>query len=159
MSDTGMEITGAVLRDSPAYAAGLDRGDKVVEFEGKTLKSEDDLTKWLEARKPGEKVKLKVEARGGKRDVEVTLAESPGLELVTFEQAGKVAGREQLALREAWLSSKAVHALPEVKKYCPVCQRALPFEWDHCPYDGSDLGIVPGKAEARVAGAGRGRRN
>ena len=159
MSDMGMEITGAVLRDSPAYAAGLDRGDKVLEFDGKALKSEDDLTKWLDARKPGEKVKLKVEARGGKRDVEVTLAESPGLEVVTFEQAGKVAGREQLALREAWLSSKAVHALPEVKKYCPVCQRALPFEWDHCPYDGSDLGIVPGKAEARGAVAGRGRRN
>ena len=81
------------------------------------------------------------------------------MEAVTFEHAGKPVTKEQLALREQWLSSKAVHALPELKKYCPVCQRVHPFEYEHCPFDGSELGIVPGKPDetATAAGGRRGR--
>ena len=158
MSDAGMEITGPTLRESPAYVAGLDRGDKVLEFEGKTLKSEEELTKWVDSHKPGDVVKLKVEGRSGKRDLEVALTESAAMELVTFEQAGKVASAEQLRLRADWLGSKAVHALPEVKKYCPVCKRAELFEWEHCPYDGADLGIVPGAVDVRPATPVRVRR-
>ncbi len=155
MSDSGMEITGPTLRDSPAYLAGLDRGDKVLEFEGKVLKSEEDLTKWGNSHKPGDKVKLNVEGRSGKRDVEVTLTESPALELVPVPQATS----EQLALQAAWLGSKAVHPLPELRKYCPVCKRAELFEWEHCPFDGAELGIVPGTADVRPAGMMRRRRN
>ena len=158
-SDTGMNLTGPVLRDSPVYAAGLDRGDKILEFDGKVLKSDADLTKWLDSRKPGDKAKLKVESRGGKKDVELTFTEAPAMELVTFEKAGKPVTKAQLEFRDRWLSSKAVHPLPDVKKYCPVCQRAHPFEYDNCPYDGSELGIVPGTADATPAPAARqGRR-
>ncbi len=65
--------------------------------------------------------------------------------------------RKHVAVYGHPLQNEKFDALPEVKKYCPVCRRALPFVWDHCPYDGSDLGIVPGQAEARVAADGRGR--
>jgi predicted metalloprotease with PDZ domain len=156
-SDAGLVVSGAVLRDSPAYAAGLDRGDTITEFEGKTLKTESEYTKWLDSRKPGDKVKLKVDGRTGKRDVEATLASDPQMEIVTFEQAGKTPSPAQLALRSQWLGSKAVHPLPELKKFCPVCQRQHPFEFEHCPYDGYDLGIVPGKADPPARPA-RGRR-
>jgi predicted metalloprotease with PDZ domain len=155
LSDTGMNITGPVLRDSPAYIAGLDRGDKVLEFDGKAMKTEADLTKWLDGHKPGDKTKLKVESRGGKKDLEMTLTESPSVEVVTLEKSGKPVTKAQLELREQWLSSKAVHALPEVKKYCSVCQRAHPFEYDHCPFDGSDLGIIPGNADEAPPASGR----
>jgi len=157
LTDGEMDITGPVLRDSPAYVAGLDRGDKILDFDGKTMKTEADLTKWLDGHKPGDKVTLKVDGRAGKTDVEVTLTESPAMEVVTFEKAGKTLSKEQVALREQWLSSKAVHPLPEVKKYCPVCQRVHPFEFEHCPFDGAELGIVPGKEDAAPAGGG-GRR-
>jgi predicted metalloprotease with PDZ domain len=157
LSETGMEITGAVLRDSPAYAAGLDRGDKILEFDGKVIKTEADLSNWLDGHKPGDKAMLKVESRSGKKDVELALTASPAMEAVTFEYAGMPVTKEQLALRAQWLSSKAIHALPEVKKYCPVCQRVHPFEYEHCPFDGSDLGIVPGKADGAAAPTG-GRR-
>ncbi len=152
----GVEITDAVVRDSPAYAAGLDRGDKILEFEGKAFKTDDELAKWLDGHKPGDKVKLKVESRGGKKDVEMALTESPGLELVTFEKAGQPVTKEHLAMREQWLGSKAIHPLPELKKHCPVCKRKHPFEYEHCPYDGSALGIVPGQAEAASGGRRRG---
>ncbi|HXJ41906.1 MAG TPA: PDZ domain-containing protein [Bryobacteraceae bacterium] len=147
LNDTGMEITAPVRRDSPAYLAGLDRGDKILEFEGKAIKTEADLTKWLNSHKPGDKVKLKVEARSGRKDLELTLTESPSLEVVTFEKAGRPVTAAQLTLRQQWLSSKAVHPLPELKKHCPVCQRTHPFEYENCPYDGSALGIVPGHAD------------
>ncbi len=159
LTDSGLDITGPVLRDSPVFLAGLDRGDKITEFEGKSLKTEAELTRWVDGHKPGDKAKLKVESRGGKKDVEITFTESPQLELVPMEQAGKTPSKEQLTLREQWLSSKSIHPLPELHKYCPVCQRAHPFEFDHCPYDGSDLGIIPGKAPAAGPTAGgRGRR-
>lgn len=157
-SDSGMEITEPVLRDSPAYAAGLDRGDKVVEFDGKTFKSQAELAKWLDGRKPGDKVKLKVDKRIGLKEVELTLTQSPAMELVTFEKAGQPVSAGQLALRARWLSSKAIHALPEVRKHCPVCKRTHPFEFEHCPFDGSELGIVAGKgADAPAAGRRGGR--
>ena len=158
MTDTGMSITGPVLRDTPAYAAGLDRGDTVLEFDGKTLKTDADLTKWLDAHKPGDKVKLKIETRAGKKDVETTITESPALELLPFENVSKPVTPAQLKLRNEWLSSKAIHPMPDVKKHCPVCQRALPFEYENCPFDGSALGIVPAKADARPAAPGRGGR-
>jgi predicted metalloprotease with PDZ domain len=154
-ASAGMEITGPVVRNSPAYTAGLDRGDRILEFEGKALKSEAELTKWLDSHKPGDAVKLKVEGRAGKRDLELVLTESPALEVVTFETANKPVSSQQLARRDEWLGSKAIHSLPEVKKYCPVCQRAHPFEFEHCPYDGSELGIVPGKADRPAPAAGR----
>ena len=159
LMDTGMTITGPVLRDSPAYATGLDRGDKVLEFEGKVLKTEAELTKWLDGHKPGDQVKLKVEQRAGTKELEMTLTESPAMGIVTFEQAGKPVTKAQLDLRDQWLSSKAVHPLPEVKKYCPICHRAHPFEYEHCPYDGSDLSIIPGDPNAEPpASPGRGGR-
>ncbi len=158
-SETGMEITGTVLRDSPAYAAGLDRGDKITEFDGKAFKTEPEYTKWLDSKKPGDKVTLKVDGRSGSKTLEITLAGSPQLEMVPSEQTGKTPTPEQLALRSQWLGSKAVHPLPDLKKFCPVCQRAHPFEFEHCPFDGSDLGIIPGKAGPRPAAPGRRRPN
>ena len=71
------------------------------------------------------------------------------------QTAGKPVTKDQLTRREQWLSSKAVHPLPEVKKHCPICQRVHPFEFEHCPYDGSDLGIIPGKADRPAPGPGR----
>lgn len=153
--DGAVEIAGPVTRESPAYLAGLDRGDKILEFEGKQLKSDAELTKWLDSKKSGEKVRLKVESRGGKKDLELTLTESPAMEVVTFELAGKQVSKEQLAFREKWLASKAIHTLPELKKHCPVCQRTHSFEWEHCPFDGSELGIVPGKTERPAPTPGR----
>ena len=157
-TDKGLEITSPVLRGSPAYIAGLDRGDKIVEFEGKLLKTQDDVTKWLDGHKPGDKVKLKVESRKGLKDVELVLTESPGLEVVTFEKANQPVTRQQLALREQWLSSKAIHPLPELKKYCPVCRRAHPFEYTHCPFDGTALAIVQSDKAEEAPATGRRRR-
>jgi predicted metalloprotease with PDZ domain len=152
-SDKGAEISGGTLRDTPLYRAGLDRGDIIVSWEGKSLegksfKNQQELEGWLAAHKPGDMVSLRVESRGGRKDVDLTLGESPALEMVTYEEAHKPVTTEMKAFREAWLSSKAVHPLPKLEKYCHVCQRTYAFEFEHCPYDGTDLHITPGTAEA-----------
>jgi S1-C subfamily serine protease len=41
-----------VLRESPIYVAGLDRGDKITEFEGKSLKTEREFARWVDSHKP-----------------------------------------------------------------------------------------------------------
>ncbi len=145
-TDQGAEIASSTLRDSPFFAAGLDRGDRVLEWEGKALKSNQELTTWLRSHKSGDHVHLKVNTRSGKKELEVVLKESPALQIVSYEQAGRTLSPEMAAFRQQWLSSKAIHPLPKLQKYCPVCKRAFPFEYEHCPYDGRDLGITKPKS-------------
>ncbi len=140
-SEKGVEV-GITLRNSPLYLAGLDHGDLVVEWDGKILKNEKELDAWLDTHKPGDKVKLKMESRSGKKDVEVELAESPALHIVEFEQAGRPLTAEMASFRAEWLGSKAIRPLPKLEKYCHECKRAFQFEYDKCPYDGTDLKIT-----------------
>ncbi len=147
-SEKGAEISTAALRDTPLYNAGLERGDVILAFDGKPIKSQPELTAWLSGLKPGAVAKLRVESRGGRKDVDLTVGESPALELVTYEEALKPVTPEIAAFRDSWLTSKAVHPLPKVEKYCHVCQRKYAFELEHCPYDGQDLHITPGSEKA-----------
>ncbi len=86
----------------------------------------------------------------------MTVGESPAVEVVTYEEAMMPVTTEMTAFREAWLSSKAVHPLPKLEKYCHVCQRKYAFELEHCPYDGQELHILPG-SEKPAAPPGRRR--
>ena len=115
VTDNGAEITGETLRDTPLYEAGLEKGDTIREFNGKEVKAGTDMDALLGKRKPGDRVKLKVRTRAGEKQVEVALGEDPQLELVTFEQAGRAMTPEVTAFRKSWLSSKALHPLPQME--------------------------------------------
>ena len=156
-SERGAEIT-AALRGSPLYNAGLDRGDCIVEWDGEAITTQGELTTLLDAHKPGDHIKLQVETRGGKKDVDLELAGPPGYEMEPYEMAGKELTPEMKAFREAWLSSKAIHPAAAPVKYCNVCKRPLPFEYTNCPFDGTALSFVPGgPPEATPPAGGRGR--
>ena len=135
-------ITRASLRNSPLFNAGLDRGDRILEWDGASIKTQQELDAWLGSRKPGGHSLLKVQSRGGNRDVDVTWSESPALQIVPYEEAGRTLTPEMASFREAWLSSKARRPLPKLEKYCPECKRSFPFEYEKCPYDGRDLRIT-----------------
>jgi predicted metalloprotease with PDZ domain len=159
-SDQGMTLTNPTLRDSPLYDAGLDRGDRIVEWDGRAPKTQVELDAILARHKPGDKIHLRAETRGGRREVDLVLAEAPGFQITPYELADRQLTPEMAKFREAWLSSKAVHPLPKLSRYCPVCKRAHPFEYDNCPYDGAALRITlpkPGEEEpAADQPAGRG---
>lgn len=62
-----------VLPGTAAEAAGLRRGDVVLEFDGREMQSPQHFTSSIRRRKPGEKVKLKVLRRGQELVLEATL--------------------------------------------------------------------------------------
>lgn len=64
---SGAEIVGPTLHGSPIYEAGLDRGNRITQFDGKSLSSQQDLNTILEAHKPGEKIKLVSRPAAGAR--------------------------------------------------------------------------------------------
>lgn len=112
-SDNGVEIAGNTLQGSPLYEAGLDRGDRIFTWNGRTLKNEDELEAWLSEQKPNGRAVLQVETRTGKRSLELRFTQSPALEVVTYEEAGRTVTQDMEKLRREWLSSKALHPLPK----------------------------------------------
>lgn len=61
--------------DSPAEKAGLQGGDVVTKFDGKTVERFNELARIVGATKPGSKVTMQVFRNGGFRDLPVTVGE------------------------------------------------------------------------------------
>ena len=89
LPDTNGAIVARVVAGSPAARAGLRPGDVVVSFEGKPIKSTDDLVWLASTTGTGKTVTLGVTGQGGdKRNVKVTLEPMP--------EEGRVASRGSL---------------------------------------------------------------
>ena len=110
------EIDTATLRDTPLYAAGLDKGDRIERWGGKTLKTSEELTRFLARYHPGDRLSLQVQTRAGKKTVELVFSEDPSLEIVPFEKTGKTLTPAITEFRKAWLGSKALHPLPAIPR-------------------------------------------
>ena len=113
-SDRGVEVTGTTLRGSPLYIAGIDRGDRIVEGDGKALRTRQEWNDLAASHKPGDRSTLAVEGRAGRRQVSVAWAQAPDVEIVSFESAGRQVTPEIAAFRDAWLGSKALKPLPKI---------------------------------------------
>ncbi|MBV8895304.1 MAG: M61 family metallopeptidase [Acidobacteriaceae bacterium] len=111
-SDKSAELTAYSQRDSPLYNAGLDKGDRILDWDGKSFKSTADFNDWLTKHKRGDTIVLNVVRRDGPSRIHLTLMEDPALQLVTVEQAGHVLTPEISSFRASWLGSKAMHPLP-----------------------------------------------
>jgi serine protease Do len=70
----GALVTG-VEAGSPAARAGIEPGDIVMKFDGKTIDRSSELPRLAGNSKPGSKINLQVWRRGQTRDVAVTLVE------------------------------------------------------------------------------------
>lgn len=107
----GVRIRDEVASNSPAYAAGLDEDDLIVEFGGEPVASPADLGAGLRRHKPGDRVDLVYrDRRGSSLKTVVTLGGNPHLELVPAESAGLTVSAAQRSLRDAWLGPRP--ALP-----------------------------------------------
>jgi S1-C subfamily serine protease len=71
----GMVVT-QVLPGSPASDAGLQTGDIITKFDGKSLDTESALAEALNSHKPGDKVAMTVSRDGSSKDLQVTLAQA-----------------------------------------------------------------------------------
>ncbi|MCK6429925.1 MAG: Do family serine endopeptidase, partial [Burkholderiaceae bacterium] len=66
-----------VERDSPAEKAGVEAGDVILRFDGRTIERSTDLPRIVGGTKPGSKVTMTVWRKGAQRDLQVTVGELP----------------------------------------------------------------------------------
>jgi serine protease Do len=65
----------AVEKGGPAEKAGVEPGDVILKFDGKTINSSSDLPRIVGSSKPGSKVTMQVWRKGTARDVSVVVGE------------------------------------------------------------------------------------
>ncbi len=63
-----------VYRDLPAFDAGIREGDVIVEIDGEQIISFEGVSSRVRKKKPGQRMRLKIERDGKTFDVELTLA-------------------------------------------------------------------------------------
>ena len=68
-------MVGSVEAGGPAEKAGIEPGDIITKFEGRTIEKMGDLPRIVGAIKPGQKAALQVFRRGSYRDLTVTVVE------------------------------------------------------------------------------------
>jgi serine protease Do len=84
LSDTNGAIVARVVRGSPADKAGLKPGDVITSFDGKPVKSTDDVVWLASTTGAGKTVTVGVAGSGGdKRSVKITLAPMPEEEVAS----------------------------------------------------------------------------
>jgi predicted metalloprotease with PDZ domain len=106
--DTTLVVNSAVLVGTPLYAAGIEKGDRIVSLDGRATVTAADVDAVLGGRKPGDQLPALILSRDGRREATITLAEDPRVEVVTFETAGIPVSDAVAAFRDAWMASKAV---------------------------------------------------
>jgi predicted metalloprotease with PDZ domain len=94
------------VEDSPMYAAGVDRGDELLSFDGVSVTGPSRLEEAVQRRRPGDTVRLSIRRRGTAQELTLTVAEDPRLQLVPVERTGRQLTVSEKAFRNAWLGSK-----------------------------------------------------
>jgi S1-C subfamily serine protease len=72
----GAEV-GGVIENGPAERGGLREGDTIVEINDQPVRDPDDVSAVVNARRPGDEVRVVVERGGERRTLTVTLGEQP----------------------------------------------------------------------------------
>ncbi len=78
LEDTKGVLLSEVMADSAAEKAGLEKGDIVLELDGKEVAKANELQRRVAMLKPGTKVKLVVLRNGKRKSFKVKLGERPG---------------------------------------------------------------------------------
>ncbi|HEY8459461.1 MAG TPA: M61 family peptidase [Blastocatellia bacterium] len=99
-------IASPTLATGPLYKAGLDRGDRVLVFDGQAVTKVSEIQAILEKRKPGDAISIEAEQRGVKKTVQLIFTEDPRVEVVAYENSGRELTPEMKKLREEWLGSQ-----------------------------------------------------
>lgn len=105
--DSTLAVVSSPTIGSPLYAAGIERGDRLVSVAGRALVTSADLDAALSDRKAGAVVPAVIIGREGRKEVPITLAEDFTLEVVTFEKAGRPVTRAIERFRLGWMAPRA----------------------------------------------------
>lgn len=78
-AEMGVLVTD-VVEDSPAEEAGIEVGDVIVEYDGKTVKTPHSLSRLVRKTAPGTKVKVKISREGKEKTLTVEIGERGEIE-------------------------------------------------------------------------------
>jgi predicted metalloprotease with PDZ domain len=106
VSGTELLLDAPPAPKSPLYIAGVEVGDRIVSIGRFVFANDSDWTDALSRLKPGEVTSIKFIQRGQPREVSLTIAADPTLEVVRFEKADLKPTETQLAFRKAWLGAE-----------------------------------------------------
>jgi serine protease Do len=90
----GGALVAEVSNGGPASSAGLRNGDRIVEFDGKLVKSTKQLTEFIADTPVGKAVKLKFLREGREQSASITPAERPGRRAANSQQAPAPYGQQ-----------------------------------------------------------------
>ena len=102
----GLRVVRSTAYGSPLHAAGLDRDDAIVSFDGRRVTSVSDLRRLVGSKRPGDRVRLGFRRLGRDLETTVTLAADDRIEIAAAEATGTSPSLAQQAFRQAWLGSR-----------------------------------------------------
>lgn len=106
VADSSGTISNLTAWGTPAFDAGLDQGDVIIEVDGKAMGA-GVLPAAVKARKPGDRLTVTYKRRGGATGTAtIVLKQDPALEAVAVEATGGTLTPDQKAFRDAWLGSR-----------------------------------------------------
>ena len=101
-ADNGIEVSRNTFKNSPAYKAGIDKGDLITAINDEKITSVDQFNELLKNSEKQASLKVTYERYGKERTTELQLANNPEYKISLIEDATK----EQLKNREDWLEAK-----------------------------------------------------
>ena len=75
-ADSGAAVA-EVTPGGPGAAAGLQPGDVITKIDGKAVSGNEDIGAVVDARKPGDKLRVQVDRGGDQATVTITLTQRP----------------------------------------------------------------------------------
>jgi serine protease Do len=90
----GGALVSEVTNGGPASSAGLRNGDRIVEFDGRLVKSTKQLTEIIADTQAGKAVKFKFVRDGREQSASITPAERPGRRVANSQQAPAPYGQQ-----------------------------------------------------------------
>lgn len=91
---------------SPAYDAGLEKGDVILSARGVKTYSEATLNSLLHSNKPGDSITLEIKRNGVLKTVPLILGYDPSYTIYPIENKGEEPSASMLEKRDAWLGTK-----------------------------------------------------
>ena len=99
----GANLMGYPRKGSPAYLAGLDRGDVLLTINGAPVPSDQKFEEFLMRFKPTDLLKIEFTRHGKKKTTELRLQPSKDYGLFLMEDKGEKPTKKMLKARKAWL--------------------------------------------------------
>ena len=96
-----------VPANAPAYAAGIDQDDTLLQIAGERVTSAETVSAVLGRHRPGDRVTIAyLDRTGESKTATVVLAENPHVDVVPIESTGGSLTAAQRAFRDRWLKSQ-----------------------------------------------------